>query len=214
MDNQGSRSKILNKIKQALKKPVAVPFPDQVADTPIFIPTEQELAIGFAEKFTELLGKFVYCTDEAELVKQLNNLIRTKGWTKVYSKEEGWLDDMKEYHFDPVNTDDLATCDVAITLCEHLIARTGSIVLSAHQHSGRTTSVYAPIHICVAYTHQLLYDVTDSLTQFKNEADHLPSMISYATGPSRTADIEKTLVVGVHGPKEVYCFLVDKLLDS
>ena len=39
----------------------------------------------------------------------------------------------------------------------------------------------------------------------------LPSMVSFATGPSRTADIEKTLVVGVHGPKEVYLFLVDKL---
>jgi L-lactate dehydrogenase complex protein LldG len=38
----------------------------------------------------------------------------------------------------------------------------------------------------------------------------MPSMVSFATGPSRTADIEKTLVVGVHGPKEVYCFLLDK----
>ena len=35
-------------------------------------------------------------------------------------------------------------------------------------------------------------------------------MLSLTTGPSRTADIEKTLVVGVHGPKEVYVFLVDK----
>ena len=43
MENQGARSKILNKIKQALKTPVAVPFPEQVADAPIFIPTEQEL---------------------------------------------------------------------------------------------------------------------------------------------------------------------------
>ena len=50
-------------------------------------------------------------------------------------------------------------------------------------------------------------------SKFKKEADVIPSMISYATGPSRTADIEKTLVVGVHGPKEVYCFLVDKLVD-
>ncbi|TAF92879.1 MAG: lactate utilization protein B/C, partial [Bacteroidetes bacterium] len=36
-----------------------------------------------------------------------------------------------------------------------------------------------------------------------------PSMVSFAAGPSRTADIEKTLVVGVHGPKQVYCFLVE-----
>jgi L-lactate dehydrogenase complex protein LldG len=184
-----------------------------VAETPIFYPTDQELTIEFAQKFTELLGKFVYCADEAELVNQLSGLIKANNWEKIYSIEAGWLDDMKEYHFDPVNTDDLAGCDAAITLCDHLIARTGTIVLSSQQLSGRTTSVYAPIHICIAYTHQLLFDVSDSLAQFKKEADVIPSMISYATGPSRTADIEKTLVVGVHGPKEVYCFLVDKLMD-
>jgi L-lactate dehydrogenase complex protein LldG len=213
MESQGARNKILKKIKQALKSPVSVPFPDQVADTPLFIPTEQELAIDFAQKFTELLGKFVYCADEGELAQQLAALIKSQKWGKIYSQESGWLDDMSEYQFDPVNTDDLASCDASITLCEHLVARTGTIVLSSQQLSGRATSVYAPIHICIAYTHQLVYDIADSLHQFKKEVDHIPSMISYATGPSRTADIEKTLVVGVHGPKEVYCFLVDKITD-
>ena len=213
MESQGARSKILQKIKQALKDPVPVPFPDQVAETPIFYPTDQELTIEFAQKFTELLGKFVYCADEAELVSQLSGLIKANNWEKIYSIEEGWLDDMKEFSFDPLTTDDLAGCDAAITLCDHLIARTGTIVLSSQQLSGRTSSVYAPIHICIAYTHQLVFDISDSLAAFKAESDALPSMISYATGPSRTADIEKTLVVGVHGPKEVYCFLVDKLLD-
>lgn len=213
MESLGARNKILQKIKQALKSPVPVPFPDQVADTPIFIPTEQELAINFAQKFTELLGKFVYCADEGELVNQLAALIKTHKWEKIYSRETGWLDDMSEYQFDPVTTDDLAECDAAITLCDHLVARTGTIVLSSQQLSGRTASVYAPIHICVAYTHQLVYDISDSLALFKKESDHIPSMITYATGPSRTADIEKTLVVGIHGPKEVYCFLVDKLTD-
>jgi L-lactate dehydrogenase complex protein LldG len=188
---------------------VPVPFPDQVAETPIFYPTDQELTIEFAQKFTELLGKFVYCADEAELVNQLSGLIKANHWEKIYSIEAGWLDDMKEYHFDPVNTDDLAGCDAAITLCDHLIARTGTIVLSSQQLSGRTTSVYAPIHICIAYADQLVYDIADSLVQFKNNPAGFPSMISFATGPSRTADIEKTLVVGVHGPKEVYCFLID-----
>jgi len=213
MESQGARNKILKKIKQALKSPVPVPFPDQLADTPIFLPTEQELAISFAEKFTELTGKFIYCEDDGELVQQLTALIKSKQWEKIYSKESGWLDDMSEYQFDPVNTDDLESCDAAITLCEHLIARTGSIVLSSQQLSGRSVSVYAPIHICIAYTHQLVFDISDSLQQFKNDAERMPSMISFASGPSRTADIEKTLVVGVHGPKEVYCFLVDKLTD-
>ena len=40
-------------------------------------------------------------------------------------------------------------------------------------------------------------------------AGNIPSLITFATGPSRTADIEKTLVTGVHGPKEVYCFLIE-----
>ncbi|MBP5999563.1 MAG: LUD domain-containing protein [Sediminibacterium sp.] len=213
MESQGARHKILQKIKQALKDPVPVPFPDQVADTPIFIPTEKEMAIEFAQKFTELLGKFVYCADEQELIGQLNALIVAKGWNKIYSKEADWLDKMLTLKFDPVTTDDLADCDAAITLCTHLVARTGTIVLSSKELSGRTASVYAPIHICVAYADQLVYDISDSLIQLKDHPEGFPSMISFATGPSRTADIEKTLVVGVHGPKEVYCFLIDNTLD-
>src|SRR5205814_9820711 len=102
-------------------------------------------------------------------------------------------------------TDDLEGCDISITSCESLVARTGSIVLTTAQASGRTVSVYAPVHICIAYTRQLVYDVKDALQLIKSTyADHLPSLISFTTGPSRTADIEKTLVVAVHGPKEVY----------
>jgi L-lactate dehydrogenase complex protein LldG len=84
-------------------------------------------------------------------------------------------------------------------------------VLSS-QNSGRITSVYAPVHICVAYTSQMVYDISEALAflQLKYKKA-LPSFITFATGPSRTADIEKTLVVGVHGPKEVYLFLVDDM---
>ena len=79
------------------------------------------------------------------------------------------------------------------------------------QQSGRTVSVYAPVHICIAFTSQLVYDVKDALQLVKDKyAGKIPSLITLATGPSRTADIEKTLVVGVHGPKEVYVFLVDQ----
>ena len=83
--------------------------------------------------------------------------------------------------------------------------------MSSAQQSGRTTSVYAPVHICIAYTDQLVYDIKDGLQIVKDKyKNNLPSLITLATGPSRTADIEKTLVVGVHGPKEVFCFLVEK----
>ena len=83
--------------------------------------------------------------------------------------------------------------------------------MSSAQESGRTVSVYAPIHICFAYMNQLVYDIKDGLQQLKEKYNgKIPSLITFATGPSRTADIEKTLVVGVHGPKEVYCFLIEE----
>ena len=82
--------------------------------------------------------------------------------------------------------------------------------MSSAQSSGRNTSVYAPIHICIAHSNQLVYDVKDALQLAKDKyGTAIPSLITFATGPSRTADIEKTLVVGVHGPREVYLFLVE-----
>jgi len=57
----------------------------------------------------------------------------------------------------------------------------------------------------------LVYDIKDAIGSMKEKyQDNLPSLITLATGPSRTADIEKTLVVGVHGPKEVFCFLIER----
>jgi len=119
------------------------------------------------------------------------------------------LQKLQQAGFPVTFTTDLANCDASITSCENLAARTGSIVLSSALNNGRTASVYAPVHICIAYSHQLVYDIKDALSGIKTGHENLPSLITFATGPSRTADIEKTLVVGVHGPKEVFCFLLD-----
>ena len=140
----------------------------------------------------------------------MSSLVRKMDWQKVYCLEENLLEATAGQLSDRLVKADLAGCDVSITGCECLVARTGSIVMSAAQLSGRTTSVYAPIHICIAYSNQLVPDIKDALQLVKDKyGDNLPSLITFATGPSRTADIEKTLVVGVHGPKEVYVFLVE-----
>jgi len=143
-------------------------------------------------------------------VQQFNQLATEKGWKAIYCIDNnitGILRDKLNFLND---FSSLAGCDVAVTGCEYLVARTGSIVMSAAEQSGRNTSVYAPVHICIAYTSQLVYDVKEALEGVKEKyGASLPSLITFATGPSRTADIEKTLVVGVHGPKEVYVFLID-----
>jgi L-lactate dehydrogenase complex protein LldG len=106
---------------------------------------------------------------------------------------------------------DMYDIEVGLSLCEALVARTGSTILSSGQDSGRALPVYSPIHITIAYTHQLVWDIKDAIDKLKEKYNQkLPSLVSLTTGPSRTADIEKTLVVGVHGPKEVYVFLIER----
>jgi L-lactate dehydrogenase complex protein LldG len=205
-----SKENILKKIRKALSHSTPLPFPQSKGNASVFHPSHQELEVEFAEQFTKLLGRFIYCINRQEMAFQLNSLIQKQNWQKVYCLENNLCDMIGSQVSDRLTKNDLAKCDVAITGCEYLVARTGSIVLSAAQPGGRTTSVYAPIHICIAYTNQLVYDLKDALQAVKDKyGNNLPSLISFATGPSRTADIEKTLVVGVHGPKEVYCFLVE-----
>jgi L-lactate dehydrogenase complex protein LldG len=210
MNVSPSKENILKKIRQALTQSTPLPFPQSEGNNSVFQPLEQEKEVEFAEQFTKLQGKFIYCLNRQELAFQLNSLIRKQGWKKVYCRENKMIE-LTGQQISNYLTTDLAGCDVSITGCEALVARTGSIVMSAAQESGRTVSVYAPIHICIAFANQLTYDVKDALQLIKEKYGiALPSLITFATGPSRTADIEKTLVVGVHGPKEVYLFLVDE----
>jgi L-lactate dehydrogenase complex protein LldG len=207
-----AKDNILDRIRKALETPVPLPFPEaEQQQQSVFHPAQDDLAVIFAEEFTRLLGKFAFFFNHDELVVQIKALVEQKGWKEVYCVEEGLRYLLKKNGFDNFTSKPLAEADVALTTCEALVARTGTIVLSSAQPSGRTTSIYAPVHICIAEASQLVYDVEDAIQMMKEKYGvHLPSLITFATGPSRTADIEKTLVVGVHGPKEVYCLLADQ----
>lgn len=211
MNVSPAKENILKKIRKALTNSTPLPFPQSEGSSSVYQPSQQDLGLEFAQRFTSLQGKFVFCENHQELAAQLSLIAASNKWDKIYCKEEGLRKILAENQFTNYSHNDLASCDTAITTCEWLVARTGSIVMSAAQESGRTVSVYAPVHICIAYTSQLVYDIKDALLKAREKySGNLPSLITFATGPSRTADIEKTLVVGIHGPKEVYVFLVDQ----
>jgi L-lactate dehydrogenase complex protein LldG len=210
MNISPSKENILKRIRKALSHSTPLPFPRSEGNQQVFPPLQQEPEVEFAEQFTKLQGKFIYCINRQEFAFQLASLIRKQDWQKLFCVEDNLLTGVSDQVTDLIIRDDLAGCDAAITGCENLVARTGSIVLSSAQAGGRTASVYAPIHICVAYTRQVVTDMKDALQAAKDKyGNSLPSLITFATGPSRTADIEKTLVVGVHGPREVYVFLIE-----
>lgn len=210
MATSPAKERILKRIREALSNPVPLPFPESEGSQSVYKINDEDPVVIFAEEFTKLQGKFIFCADETDLKEQLAKLIAAKQWTKVYCREAAKLNILSSINVQPYN--DLALCDVSVTGCEYLVARTGSMVLSAAQESGRTASVYAPIHICIAYTDEVVYDIKDALVAMKQKySEGFPSFTTFATGPSRTADIEKTLVTGVHGPKEVYCFLTERI---
>jgi len=205
-----AKENILKRIRQALVNPTPVPFPQSEGNSSVYNPSTQENEIEFAENFGRIQGRFIYCASNDELIKQLKELITRQAWAQVFCREPVILPILQEPLKGLLIDKDLPYADVSITGCEALVARTGSILMSSGQESGRLASVYAPVHICIAWTNQLVYDIKEGLDllteKYKNR---IPSFITLATGPSRTADIEKTLVVGVHGPKEVYVFLVE-----
>ena len=203
-----AKENILKRIRAALVHTTPLPFAEAEGNTPVLHRDQEDLAITFAQKFTELQGRFTYCADQDDLLAKLRSLIEEKQWGLVYCTESPFREMLSLLQIEP--STDLPGCDVSITGCEFFIARTGSILMSSAQTSGRTTSAYAPIHICIGYTTQLVADLKEAFPLIKtNYQSRMPSMITVATGPSRTADIEKTLVTGVHGPGVVYCFLLE-----
>src|SRR5256885_7669062 len=162
MKEYSAKKNILKKIKQALATPVPVPFTEHTS-TQIFQVPQQYIEIEFAENFAALQGKFSFCFSALELVNQLQTLVTTRNWKNIFIKDDVLQQTLQSAGLKIDYTNNLSNCDASITGCEYLIARTGSIVLSTAQQSGRTVSVYAPVHICIAYTNQLVYDIRDGL---------------------------------------------------
>ncbi len=192
-----------------------MPFPemDKGAIKDHYQQSELSLEEQFATEFIRLGGKFVFCAHEQELLDHLHTLYDDRGWTEMICADERLLHHFQNNRLDFIHPADAGntTADASITTCEALVARTGSAVLSSKQNLGRISTAFYPVHIIVAYAGQVVADIQDGLDWIRKKyGSNLPSMINLNTGPSRTADIEKTLVVGVHGPKEVFCFFVNR----
>ncbi len=108
---------------------------------------------------------------------------------------------------------DIARADIGITGVDYAIAETGTCVLVPRQGVSRLVSVLPPVHIAVIEAHQV-YETLDDLFALRRLAfmegqGDMGSYLSLITGPSRTADIEQTLVTGVHGPMVVHMVILE-----
>lgn len=104
----------------------------------------------------------------------------------------------------PYVVGELEKCDAGITECDALIAQTGSVLVTSRSAGGRALSVLPPHHVVLARRDQLLADLPAAFALIKHSySTNYPSFISFITGPSRTGDIERILVLGAHGPRKL-----------
>lgn len=210
-DSTTSKEKILKKIRKALIHKSLQEIGDVNTESDIFVNSEEPLEVQFAQNFVNVNGKFVFCENKHEFLENFAGILKDNKWDQLFCLEPAIKELLKKGAI-PFSDQEsqLSDANIGITFCECLIARTGSIVISSKQASGRRLPIYANFHVVIAYTSQLLLHVKDALKYIREKYNNqLPSMICTITGPSRTADIEKTLVQGAHGPKEIFVFLID-----
>lgn len=204
-----SREKILAKIREGLNK-----F-DKVNDPPldgdIFANIDDDDVIAFAENFNKAGGKLIFCSKKEDFYDKLFEYKQQNELNSIYCWGDELHNEISNAGISIMITKEnfLNDCEASITLCESLVARTGSVLFSSKLGGGRVLSIFPPIHIVVAYTSQVVKEIENSLIKVTQTYEKFPSMLSLTTGPSRTADIEKTLVMGAHGPKELILFLID-----
>jgi L-lactate dehydrogenase complex protein LldG len=214
MEVRDPRRIILDKIKAVRinqEERVKTSFPKYKHDSSQYLNDPEELPeMEFARNLVQVKGKFVYCPNQKELILSLRILYHEEQWGKVFCTEPSIQEIVDRagiiYSSEQESIKD---SEAAITGCEYLVARTGSVMVSSAQGSGRRVFGHAPVHIVIGRTTQLVNEISDALTAIKGKYNEMPSQISMITGPSRTADIEKTLVLGAHGPRDLYVFLLN-----
>ncbi|RCK77327.1 MAG: hypothetical protein IGBAC_1636 [Ignavibacteriae bacterium] len=100
--------------------------------------------------------------------------------------------------------DNLKNIDLGISCADFLVAETGSVILKSSTDEPRLLSLLPESHIVISTSEQIIERLEDAVDFLSIE-----NWVTVITGPSRTADIEKVLVTGVHGPKKLYVFIND-----
>jgi L-lactate dehydrogenase complex protein LldG len=171
----------------------------------------------FAKNATELKANFIQLEDAAALAQELKALAAAGDWQRVASHQGELCNPAAASLGLPLvlmestpDKADLERCDVGISECDALVAQTGTVVVTSRSAGGRALSCLPPHHVVIAQRNQLVPDLPAAFALLKSKyGPDYPSMISFISGPSRTGDIERILVLGAHGPKLLTIFCMD-----
>ncbi|OYT11063.1 MAG: hypothetical protein B6I18_05800 [Bacteroidetes bacterium 4572_112] len=211
MQETTAREQILKKIRTANMQKADNEYSNVDLRADIYPPLDDDLDIIFAQELNHLDGHFVYCADEQEFLDNISRLFNANKLNKVHIKDKAITKLLSNVDVEICSNEARAeNINISVTACEALIARLGSVLISSKQESGRGLNFIPDIHIVIANRNQIVETVKDGLALMTDKyGDNLPSMTTVISGPSRTADIEKTLVLGAHGPRRLIVFLTE-----
>ena len=196
-----AREEILDRIRFGLAAARAEPgFQESVsvAGNRVGVPSLPESASA-ADFFTDTLegvGGIVHRCARGEAGATLERVLRELGAEKVARSDS------------PPPLEQLLEADVGVSYAQWGIAETGTLILTSDEEKHRLVSLVPPVHVAILREENILPDLDEALGKVHHEEpDAMSRAITWITGPSRTADIELTLVVGVHGPRELHVIL-------
>ena len=227
----GDREAVLARIREALREPAPrhhTPADATVSGSAVTAPfrewlpkvgasTKERIAL-FAQLSEMLRTEFRVCASSAEAGEYVAHLAAENGWVRLATHPGDLNAKILKHVPESLEVLELAAgydrnaleaSDAGLTECECLVAQTGSVCVSALSSGGRTLSVLPPHHLVVARRRQVVPDLTAAYELLAQKyAPNYPSFMTFITGPSRTGDIERILVLGAHGPKKLTVLLV------
>lgn len=210
MDQNKSREVVLGRISHALKSCIIPSKPKGISQSygDLYIRGEETNLNMFIDSASNLGVKVIQCSRVNEFKRHFQDVVSIHGWEKLNCIDANLR---KTLQLDSISvdwTDDTMDCEVTITSCEVIVARTGTIVMDSSQIYGRVLPIHTPVHIIIGYEVQIVSDLPNAFERIHSKyQERYPSALFFSSGVSSTGDIEKTLVRGVHGPKEVYVYL-------
>ena len=114
---------------------------------------------------------------------------------------------LREAEYELVTDREIARADVGISGAELAVAETGSLLIG-HDGISELVAALPPVHIALIYSNQIVATLDDAFAFCQSELERAPKDFFFVTGPSRTADIELTPVIGVHGPQELLVIVI------
>lgn len=172
----------------------------------------------FVDELTKVSGKALIAKSEDEIRELITRLVEEHSAKSlaIWESEEILRLNLREFlqgkglkFASPKSKEEMAKADIGITEADFAIADTGTIVLIANEKQPRSVSLIPPIHIALIRSDIIVENLEDLFFLVKNSLAksgsiaELTSCMTFITGPSRTADIELNLTLGVHGPREI-----------